>query len=111
MLGDQDLTVPAKMLDFYSLQHKLIAHNIANAQVKDFHRLEASFDKEFFEAIQQGRIEDIKNAKFIVKEESRPGVSQETEVVNMTKNKLLFDAFAQIANFRLRMLRSAIGGQ
>jgi len=78
------------------------------AQVKDFHRLEASFEKELLGAIQQGRTEDIKNARFIVREEARAGVSPETEVANMTKNKILFEAFAQIANFRLRMLRAAI---
>lgn len=56
MIGDKDLSVTAKMLDFCALQHKLIAHNIANAEVPGFRRLEADFQSEMLKAMEKGDI-------------------------------------------------------
>ena len=109
MIGDKDLSVPAKMLDFYALRQRLLAHNVANAQVKGFHRLDAGFGRELLDAIKAGDVKALEKAEFTVKEAKQPGVQAEHEVAEMTKNSLLFESFSQIAAFRLRMLRTALG--
>jgi flagellar basal body rod protein FlgB len=109
MLGDKDLGIPAKMLDFCAMQHKLIAHNVANAQQPNYHRLEASFKDELVDAIKQGDTKGVAGAKFDVKKSATPGVSAEKEMSAMARNSLMFDTFAQVAQSRLRLLRQAIG--
>jgi len=109
MIGERDLSVSVKMLDFYALRQKLLAHNIANAQVRGFHRVDASFGREMLEALKAGDVKALKKAEFTVTEAEQPGVQAEREVAEMTKNSLLFESFSQIAAFRLRMLRTALG--
>ncbi len=111
MLGDKDLSIPAKMMDFYALRHKIIAHNLANANVPGFHKMNVSFEKELLEAIKSRDPERIRSVALKVEEAKGAGVDPESEVAGMAKNQILFDTFAQIAQYRLRMLRSAIGPQ
>jgi flagellar basal body rod protein FlgB len=109
MLGDKDLGIPAKMLDFCAMQHKLISHNIANAEQPNYHRLEATFSDELAKAIEEGDMKTVASSTFQVKAAEKAGVSPEQEVAQMTRNSLMFDTFAQIANFRLRLFRQALG--
>lgn len=108
MIGDKDLALPAKMLDLYATRHKLSAHNIANAGIENFHRLSAKFDEELTRAAREGDVEAIRRLRIVVEKAREPGVDAEAEVAAMTKNELLFNAFAEIAAFRLRMLRNAV---
>jgi len=108
MIGDKDLTLAGKMLDILSTQHKVTAHNLANADVPGFRPLEANFRKELTRAIESGDPEAIQQVSVEIERARRPGVDSETEVAQMSKNEVLFNTFAEIAAFRLRMLRTAV---
>lgn len=108
MIGDKDLGIVSKMLDFYALRHKLIAHNMANAEVPGFRRLDLHFEDALLEAVQKGDTAKVQNAGFVVEKAAHEGVDAESEVAKMVKNQLLFDTFSQIAAHNFRMLRMAI---
>jgi len=108
MLGDNDLAIPAKMMDLYEAQQRITAHNTANAGVKDFHRLQVSFSAELREAIAGGDPAKIRNVQLRVERAKQPGVDTESEAASGAKNELNFNAFAEIAAWRIRMLRSAV---
>ncbi len=108
MIGDNDLAIPEKMMDLYEAQQRITAHNTANAGVKDFHKLHASFGAELREAIESGDTERIRNVALHVERARQPGVDTESEAAGGAKNELNFNAFAEIAAYRLRMLRTAV---
>lgn len=108
MIGDKDLALPGKMLDFHATQHKLIAHNVANAGIEDFKRLSVKFSDELSRAIDSGDPDRISQAKFTVEKAKQPGVDSDMEVATLAKNEQLFTTFAEIASFRLRMLKLAV---
>ena len=111
MIGEKDLAIVGKMLDFHTLRQRLTAHNIANAEVRGFRRLTASFDKELLRAIEEGDVGAVRGAEFHVKRAAKPGVDPESEMAEMAKNELLFNTFAEIAQHRLRSLRAAINAE
>jgi flagellar basal body rod protein FlgB len=108
MLGDNDLAIPGKMMDIYAAKQRITAHNTANAGVKDFHKLEVSFSSELKEAIASGDAERIRNVALCVERARQPGVDTESEAASGAKNELNFNAFAEIAAWRIRMLRTAV---
>ena len=112
MVGENELSIPGRMLDLYALRHKLIAHNIANSDVPGFRKLEAEFDGELRKALSSNDPESsLKTLDLKVTRAAEQGVDTDSEVAEMGKNKLLYDTFAQIAQFRLRMLRAAIAAK
>jgi len=108
MIGEHDLAVPAKMMDIYALKHKLVAHNLANANVDGFHKLSASFEKELDQIINSKDPEQISKAAIKITTAAKAGVDADAEVAVMSKNQVMFQAFSEIATYRLRMLRTAI---
>jgi len=108
MLGDNDLAIPEKMLDLCALRHKLIAHNVANAGIPGFHRLDVAFQEELRRAISENDANAVRKAELPVHTARKPGVDPETEVARMAKNELLFGTFAQIAAQKLRIMRTAV---
>jgi len=111
MLEQKGVTAIQKMLDFYALRHRVIAGNIANAQVSGYRAREVTFDKELVEAIRSGDTAAVSAAEFAVRETPAGGpVNPEKEMAGMVKNALLFETFSQIAAARFRLMRSAISG-
>jgi flagellar basal body rod protein FlgB len=108
MIGDKDLAIPAKMMDLYAAKQKITAHNTANAGVKGFQKLNVSFSAELRQAIQSGDPEQIQNVTLHVEKARQPGVDTEVEAASGAKNELNFNAFAEIAAYRIRMLRLAV---
>ena len=108
MIGDQDLAVPAKMMDLYAARQKITAHNIANAGVKNFHKLNASFSAELRAAVEKGDPEAIRTVALRVEQSKKPGVDTESEAATGAKNEVLFNTFAEIAAYRIRTLRLAV---
>jgi flagellar basal body rod protein FlgB len=107
MIGEKDLAVPSKLMDFYALRQKLAAHNVANAGVAGFHKLDAQFEAELQQAIEKGDVEAVRKAPLHVQKAKGTGVDTDTEVAQMAKNEVLFNTFAEIASYHLRMLRTA----
>ena len=111
MLEQKGVTAIRKMLDFYALRHRVIAGNIANAEVPGYQAREATFDRELVEAIRSGDTAAVSAAKFTVRETPGGGpVNADKEMAGMVKNALLFETFSQIAGARFRLMRSAISG-
>jgi flagellar basal body rod protein FlgB len=108
MIGDQDLAIPAKMMDLYAAKQKITAHNTANADVKGFQKLNVNFSAELKQAIESGDAEKIRNVTLKVEKSRQPGVDTEAETAASAKNELSFNAFAEIAAYRIRMLRQAV---
>ena len=108
MIGENDLTIPAKMMDLCALQHKLTAHNIANADVKDFHKVSADFQAELRGALESGDAETVKDVQAKISRARETGVDSEAEVARMVRNELMFNTFAEVAATKFRILRSAI---
>jgi len=108
MIGEKDLAIAGKMLDLCALKHKLIAHNIANAEVPGYRKLTLSFEKELQRAIASKDPEEIRQVSAAVTRAKEPGLDSEAEIAGMAKNQILFETFAQIASYRFRMLRAAI---
>ena len=108
MIGDSDLAIPAKMMDLYAAKQKITAHNTANAGVQGFQKLNVSFSAELREAIESGDTAKIQNVPLKVVKSREPGVDTEVEAASGAKNELNFNAFAEIAAYRIRMLRLAV---
>jgi flagellar basal body rod protein FlgB len=108
MIGDNDLAIPEKMMDLYAAKQKITAHNTANAGVKGFQKLSISFSDELKEAIESGDPERVRNVALRVEKARQPGVDTEVEAAGGAKNELNFNAFAEIAAYRIRMLRLAV---
>lgn len=111
MIGDRDLAIPGRMMDLAAVRNKLMAHNVANADVRDFKPLQADFDASFAEAVMASDARGVRNAGIRVSRTAAGTVDSEAEVAAMTKNSGLFTAFSEIASFRLRMLRAAINSK
>lgn len=111
MIGDKDLAVPGRIMDLAALRSKLAAHNVANADVKGFRRMEADFDAAFAEAVASGDLRGVRAARIRVTQGAADSVDSEAEVAQMTKNSGMFNTFSEIASFRLRMLRTAINSK
>lgn len=111
MIGDKDLAIPGRVMDLAAMRNKLMAHNVANADVPGFHPFHADFDATFAEAVAADDLRGIRNAAIRVVRSPTTGVDSEAEVAGMTKNSGIFTAFSEIASFRLRMLRAAINSK
>jgi len=108
MIGDNDLSIPAKMLDAYALRHKLLANNIANADVPGYRKMDVNFTESLRRAIESQDPRRIGKEPLQVRQAREAGVETETEVASMAKNEVLYNAFSNIAAFKLRLLKSAI---
>ena len=108
MIGDKDLSVASKMMDLCALRHKLLANNIANADVRGYRRRDISFSNELQKALENADPQRVASLRCRVRQASQPGVDPERETARMAKNELLFDAFSRIAAHKIRMLRTAV---
>jgi len=108
MIGDNDLSIPRKMLDAYALRHKLLANNIANAEVPGYRKMDVDFSDSLRKAVESQDPQRIQREPIQVRQAREAGVETETEVARMTKNEVLYNTFANIASFKLRLLRAAI---
>lgn len=99
----------ARFLDAASLRHKVLAHNVANANTPGYRRLELSFD---LALAQHQRV-----APRVVEDADGPtradgnNVDMDKEMGRVTKNALLYNTFAQILAGQVATMRSAITGR
>ena len=108
MIGDNDLSIPQKMLDAYALRHKLLANNIANAEVPGYRKMDVNFSESLKKAVESQDPQRIHHEQIQVQQAREAGVDTESEIAKMTKNEVLYNTFADIASFKLRLLRTAI---
>jgi flagellar basal-body rod protein FlgB len=109
---DLDFNLISRALDVAALRHKVIANNLANANTPGYRRLVVDFKRELTRAL-----DGAEAAKLTVVEADDPAgpdgnnVSFDRELADLQKNSLIFSTFAQVADTRLKALRSAIDGR
>jgi len=115
MISEKTFSLMQKMLDFYAARHRVIAHNIANADVKGFKPQQLQFADELQSLLARGSARDIAQAEFRLVQDPAPThggkIDVERQMALLVKNNLLFGTFAQATGGRLRLLRSAIQGR
>ena len=115
MPGNDSFTVLDKLLDFHALRHKVMANNIANAEVPNFQPKKVEFSTELAEAITNNNTSAIRHSTIAASPVSTDlsqvsaAVDVEQEMGQLMKNKAFFDTFSEVLSFKLRMLRSALG--
>jgi flagellar basal-body rod protein FlgB len=100
-----------KALNIRGYYHKIIASNIANVETPGYKEKDIDFGAELEKSLSgsTGTIE--------VREKSNPSgvdgidgnsVTMEDQIVKMTENTMMFNAFVQLINKKFSMLRYAI---
>lgn len=133
MLFSPNFNKLERSLDAASLQHKVIANNIANVDTPDFKRSEVRFDAilqkemtnnvgaklsayrtntkhlEFKGSPQKGLAVSSEEGTMINNSENN--VDIDYEMALQAKTQMFYDAMIEQTNFEIRQMRTAIGGR
>jgi flagellar basal-body rod protein FlgB len=102
-----------KALNIRGFYHKVIASNIANVETPGYKEKDIDFQSELRRSM-DGNIAEIK-----IMEKSNPSgidgidgnsVNMEDQVVKLSENTMMFNAFVQLINKKFSMMKYAIGG-
>jgi flagellar basal-body rod protein FlgB len=117
MHDDTNMTVLQKMLDAAALRHRVIAHNLANANTPGYRRREVRFNEQLAAALQARDAERLAAVRPVVAESeeaaTRPdggNVTTERELADLMQNSLLYNACTQLLSSRIAAYRAAISG-
>ena len=97
------------------LRNQVIANNVANAEVPGFLGSEVSFEENLRRALDRGDTADIKGPAVHGSDEL-PGINGnnvrlEVELTEMVRTNLLQQAMINAYNFKLDVIRTAIGSR
>lgn len=113
-----DMGLVARLLDVATLRHRTIASNIANANTPGYARREVRFEEALGRALAHGGAEAGERVEArVVEDDLSPArldgnnVAVERELVDLSKNTLLFETLARAAAAKTAMLRAAIAGR
>ncbi len=108
----------ARLLDVYSVRHRVIAQNVANVNTPHYHQLDVDFEDAFTRALTNHDPEALKHVQpAVVENGSGPeradgnNVDIDNEMGRLEKNTLLYRTFVQILATHVATQRSAISGQ
>jgi flagellar basal-body rod protein FlgB len=108
----------ARLLDVYSVRHRVIAQNVANVNTPNYHELDLDFEDAFVRALNSHEPDALKRVQpKVVENTTGPeradgnNVDIDDEMSRLEKNTLLYRTFAQIIANRVAQQRSAISGQ
>src|SRR5947209_842189 len=103
----------SRVLDAASLRHAVIAHNLANVNTPNYHRLEVSFDAEVTHlsaGSAHGKPQVVESTDATPREDGNT-VDMDLELATLNRNALLMSAATQILAMKMGQLRSAISGK
>lgn len=113
-----DLTLLGRLLDAAALRHRTIAANLANAETPGYRRQEVSFEDAFGAALRRGGPAAAGKVEPRVTVDETPGarldgnnVEAERELVDLSRNTLLYETYARAAEIKTGILKSAIQGR
>jgi flagellar basal-body rod protein FlgB len=108
----------ARLLDVYSVRHRVIAQNVANVNTPNYHELDVDFENAFARALSKHDPPALtKLQPAIVENNTGPeradgnNVDIDVEMASLNKNTLLYRTFTQILASHVATQRSAITGQ
>jgi flagellar basal-body rod protein FlgB len=108
----------ARLLDVYSVRHRVIAQNVANVNTPNYHQLDVNFEDAFARAVsRQDPAALLKSQPSVVENTTGPeradgnNVDIDFEMARLNKNTLLYRTFTQILASHVATQRSAIQGQ
>ena len=114
-MDDPRLNVLARLMDVAVLRQQVHAGNLANQNTPGYKARAVAFEDTFNQALdEQGLDRAMSIETAIIHPNETPSdpdgnnVSSEREVAALAKNKLLFDAYTQLARGKMRMLNTAI---
>lgn len=112
--GQSDLLV--RLMDAAELRHSVISHNLANVNTPGYRRLEVVFDDLLDEA-GRSSAESASRAEPVVREEAGlpvradgNNVDIDREAVQLDKNALTYQTYAELLAAHMQMMRRAIEG-
>ncbi len=107
----------SKMLSITMLQHRVIAHNVANVNTPNFHRLDVDFEQVLARQVSHDKTADFEKAQPRVVEDLRGpfrvdgnNVDINVEMGRLTKTAILHNASVQILASKTDTMRRAIMG-
>jgi len=108
----------SKLLDVANLRHQVIAHNMANINSPDYHRLDVSFEEAFTKRLGKDAKLDVNAvAPKVLEAGGGPvrgdgnNVDLDAEIGRLGKNAILHNTYAQLLAGNIAMMRSAITGR
>jgi flagellar basal-body rod protein FlgB len=108
----------ARLLDVYSVRHRVLAQNVANVNTPNYHELDVEFEDAFARVLSQHDPKALLRVQpAVVQNDTGPeradgnNVDIDDEMTKLDKNTLLYRTFVQILATRVAMQRSAISGQ
>jgi flagellar basal-body rod protein FlgB len=113
-----ELALQGQLLDVAALRQRTIAANLANQATPGWKRLEVEFEEAFAEASRDARSGGPASAEATVQvdpaaSDRKDGgtVDAERELVDMSRNALVFQTLTRAASAKVANLRAAITGR
>jgi flagellar basal-body rod protein FlgB len=108
----------ARLLDVYSVRHRVIAQNVANINTPGYHQLDVAFEDAFARALSRNDPAALlREPPKVVTNDTGPeradgnNVDIDFEMARLEKNTLLYRTMSQVLASRVATQRSAITGQ
>ena len=107
-----DITWLGSLLRASTARHRAVSSNLANAGTEGYRPVRVEFEEELRKVL-SSRGEDTaeKIASLeprMIRDDSGRAVIVEQEVMDLMKNQLAFDTYAQVASMKIGILRAAI---
>ncbi len=115
-IGDTTMDAVAYALQGTARRAEVLGQNIANVNTPNYRARSVDFESTLADALRDGDVDRLRGGPQVQFSGGLPGrngndVSLEDEMVGMLKNNLVQDAMVQSWNFKVNVLRSAIGGR
>lgn len=112
-IGDQTMGVVEYALRGVADRAEVHAHNLANVNTPNFVAKRVDFESRLRRALESGRAADL-GAPDVVDAGGVPDsrgntVELQDEIVGLVKNNLIQDAMVNAYNFKVNVLRTAVG--
>ena len=106
-----------RSLDASESRHKVISHNIANANTPGFRASYVGFEESLRKELEK-RQPNLDNVEATVKETDTAAiqlngnnVDLDQQITELDKNALLYQTYAQLLSTKINMMRTAITGR
>jgi flagellar basal body rod protein FlgB len=107
-----DLSWLSTLLRASTARHRAVSSNLANAKTPGYRPVHVEFEEQLREVLSEsgeGTAERIASLEpRVVRDDSGRELVVEQEVMDLMKNQLAFDTYAQVVSMKIGILRAAI---